>query len=72
MNSVLESKKMVGVSSFPVYYRIRLMRLISAISQRDLALRSGIRFETLARYEAGKQTLSKKTLDHLIAALFDE
>ena len=44
-------------------------RVAAGLSQRDLALRAGVRVETLCRIETGKHTPSVPTIDKLEGAL---
>ncbi len=44
-------------------------RVAAGLSQRDLALRAGVRVETLCRIETGKHTPSVPTIDKLERAL---
>jgi ribosome-binding protein aMBF1 (putative translation factor) len=44
-------------------------RVAAGLSQRDLALRAGVRVETLCRIETGKHTPSVPTIDKLDRAL---
>jgi ribosome-binding protein aMBF1 (putative translation factor) len=44
-------------------------RVAAGMSQRDLALRAGVRVETLCRIETGKHTPSVPTIDKLDRAL---
>ncbi len=59
----------VGYARASLARKIIRDRVAAGLSQRDLALRAGVRVETLCRIETGKHTPSVPTIDKLDRAL---
>lgn len=67
--ALISPRYQVGMTITPIADALRKRRLNAGLSQRALALRSGVPQPNIAAYESGRRIPSATTLDRLAAVL---